>query len=81
MSLDQSLGNDLAFQQGETSMNALLKISGAALLAAALAVPAAYAQSTVTAPGGNTSGTASINWLITSGGVTTAATMKAPTMT
>ena len=38
-------------------MNALLKISGAALLAAALSVPAAYAQSTVTAPGGNTSGT------------------------
>ena len=38
-------------------MNALLKIAGAAVLAAALAVPAAYADSTVTAPGGTTSGT------------------------
>jgi peptide/nickel transport system substrate-binding protein/oligopeptide transport system substrate-binding protein len=38
-------------------MNALLKISGAALLAAALSVPAAYAQSSVTGPGGTTSGT------------------------
>jgi hypothetical protein len=37
-------------------MNALLKFGGATLLAAALSVPAAYAQTTVTAPGGNTSG-------------------------
>jgi hypothetical protein len=35
MSLGQSSGNELASKQGETSMNALLKISGAALLAAA----------------------------------------------
>ena len=38
-------------------MNALLKLGGAVLLATALAVPGACAQSTVTGPGGTTSGT------------------------
>ena len=39
-------------------MNALLKMAGAAVLLAGISVPAvALAQSTVTAPGGNTSGT------------------------
>ena len=39
-------------------MNALLKMAGAALLVAGVSVPAvAVAQSTVTAPGGNTAGT------------------------
>src|ERR1700743_2282708 len=58
MSLDRRSGKLPAFKNRETtSMNALLKISGAALLVAAVSVSAAFAQSTVTAPGGNTAGT------------------------
>ena len=39
-------------------MNALLKIAGAVVLAAGLSAPVvAHAQSSVTAPGGTTSGT------------------------